>query len=325
MITAPIPANEPQRLNALRSLNLLDSEVEERFDRITRLAKRLFDVPIAVVSLVDAERQWFKSSYGVSIRETPREHSFCAHAILEQDVLVISDATQDVRFHDNPLVTGTPNVRFYAGCPLKAGQDAIVGTLCLMDTKPRTMDDHDQALLRDLARLVEQELVATQLASMDDLTHLSNRRGFTMLGERALETCRRHNWTASLLFFDLDQFKPINDRYGHAEGDRALQAFADLLRAGLRYTDVIGRLGGDEFVALLVAATPEGTDGMIERLRESLDAYNREQQRGYELRFSVGAVSFDPARHSSMADLLAEGDQRMYRNKRERRDDTSAP
>ncbi|MBY4897565.1 diguanylate cyclase [Cupriavidus sp. AU9028] len=323
MIPAPIPANEPQRLSALRSLNLLDSDVEERFDRITRLARRLFDVPIAVVSLVDADRQWFKSSYGMAVRETPREHSFCAHAILEQNVMVVPDATQDARFHDSPLVTGKPHVRFYAGCPLTAGQGATVGTLCLMDDKPRKMDDHDQALLRDLARLVEQELVATQLASMDDLTHLSNRRGFTMLGERALETCRRHQWTAALLFFDLDQFKPINDRYGHAEGDRALQGFANLLRANLRYTDVIGRIGGDEFVVLLVATTPAGTENMIERLRESLDTYNRDQQRGYELRFSVGAVSFDPARHALMADLLAEGDQQMYRNKRERRADTS--
>lgn len=316
MTPAPIPINEARRIHALHALKILDTETEERFDRLTRLAKRLFDVPMAVVSLVDSDRQWFKSSYGLSARETPREQSFCAHAILGEDIFLVPDAHADVRFQDNPLVTGAPHIRFYAGCPLEVGEGLKVGTLCMMDTKPRTLDEHDRSLLRDLAKLVEQELVSAQLASMDDLTQLSNRRGFTMLSERALATCGRNGWPATLVFFDLDGFKTINDRFGHAEGDRALLAFAGLLRSTLRNSDVLGRLGGDEFAALLVDATTEDSEALLERFGTVVDAHNRQHPDKYTLRFSSGAVGFDPQRHRDILDLLSAADRRMYAHKR---------
>ena len=118
MKTPELPADERTRLEILRSLKILDTLPEERFDRLTRLARKLFDVPIALVSLVDVNRQWFKSSAGLDATETPREISFCGHAILGDDILVVSDTQLDERFHDNPLVTGGPAIRFYAGCPL---------------------------------------------------------------------------------------------------------------------------------------------------------------------------------------------------------------
>lgn len=318
MTPPPIPINETRRLDVLRSLNLLDTETEERFDRLTRLAKRLFDVPMAVVSLVDADRQWFKSTCGLAVRQTPREHSFCAHAILSDDVFIVPDAQQDARFAQSPLVTGPPHIRFYAGCPLRVGAELNLGTLCLMDTQPRTLEPVDGALLRDLAKLVEQEMLSSQLASMDDLTQLSNRRGFTMLSERALATCGRNEWPATLLLFDLDDFKQINDRYGHAEGDRALVAFADLLRNTLRNSDVIARLGGDEFAALLVDATTEDSEALLQRFGTVVDAHNRQHPGLYALRFSSGAVGFDPQRHRDISDLLSEADRRMYADKRAR-------
>src|ERR1700752_1549332 len=116
MLTPALPADENTRLDTLRALNILDTSPEERFDRLTRLAKRLFGVPIALVNLVDADRQWFKSCVGLSATETPRDISFCGHAILGDDILLVPDAGVDERFHDNPLVTGDPNIRFYAGC-----------------------------------------------------------------------------------------------------------------------------------------------------------------------------------------------------------------
>src|SRR6202046_3054918 len=119
MKPAAIPATEESRIAALRLLNILDTQPEERFDRLTRMARRLFSVPIAQGTLIDTDRQWFKSSAGVSNGETSRDVSFCAHAILDDEVMCIQDAIQDERFFDNPLVVGQPGIRFYAGCPLE--------------------------------------------------------------------------------------------------------------------------------------------------------------------------------------------------------------
>jgi GAF domain-containing protein len=159
MITPTLPTNERQRLATLRSLNLLDTPAEERFDRITRLARKLFDVPIALVSLVDVDRQWFKSNQGMNICESPRDTSFCGHTILREDPMVVRDALEDERFRDNPLVTGDPNIRFYAGYPLSAPDGSKLGSLCLIDRRPRTISTEDLATLRELGRLIEAELV----------------------------------------------------------------------------------------------------------------------------------------------------------------------
>lgn len=315
MLAPAKPALEDERMHALHALNILDTQPEERFDRLTRLARRLFDVPIALVSLVDSNRQWFKSCQGLTLTETPRDVSFCAHAILSDQILMIPDAGSDERFQDNPLVTGEPKIRFYAGCPLKVGNGSNVGTLCLLDTRPRVLDAEERGLLRDLASMAEQEIVALQLASIDDLTQLSNRRGFEALAEHALSMCKRMGTPASLLFFDLDQFKRINDTFGHAEGDRALVAFAQVLRRVLREMDVIGRLGGDEFVALLLGSNAAAGDAVIERLQQALTAVNVELQGRYEINYSVGRIEYDPARHDTIKRLLADADGAMYARK----------
>jgi ribonuclease BN (tRNA processing enzyme) len=152
------PKDEASRIAALRALEVLDTPPEERFDRITRLAAALFEVPVALISLVDENRQWFKSTCGIEIHETPRDESFCAHAVVNRELLVIPDALLDPRFADNPLVTGPSRVRFYAGCPLIMADGACVGTLCILDTRPREMSTGDTARLRDLASLARQEL-----------------------------------------------------------------------------------------------------------------------------------------------------------------------
>ncbi|OBZ22936.1 GGDEF domain-containing protein [Pseudomonas protegens] len=309
------PNNEALRIQTLRELNVLDTSPEERFDRLTRLAKRLFNVPIALVSLVDADRQWFKSCVGLDVSETSRDISFCGHAILGDQILTVPDAGLDERFHDNPLVVGAPGIRFYAGCPLTVTNGSKLGTLCLIDIKPRDLDDEDRALLRDLARMAEQELAAVQMASMDELTLLSNRRGFEALARHALGVCKRLEKPATLLFFDLNDFKQINDTYGHAEGDGALKTFADVLRIAFRESDVIGRLGGDEFVALLTAADHVETSAIMARLREILDERNATLKRGYEIRFSVGQIEYDAERHPDIEALLADADKAMYLHK----------
>ncbi len=157
-LSASIPENESERLQALRALNLVEASGDERFDRYTRIAAALFDVPYALVSIVDDERQWFKSTYGTDIAQTPREVSFCAHAIHHPDVMVVNDALTDSRFGDNPTVVGPPNVRFYAGTPLILPNGFAIGTLCILDDRPREFSDKDRARLADLGGLLEQEL-----------------------------------------------------------------------------------------------------------------------------------------------------------------------
>jgi phosphoribosyl 1,2-cyclic phosphodiesterase/DNA-binding response OmpR family regulator len=163
----PIPADEAQRLAALRNLSVLDTAREDRFDRLTRIASATFGVPIALVTLVDENRQWFKSACGLDIGETPRDISFCAHAIIERDVMVVPDALLDERFADHPAVVNEPRIRFYAGCPLVLDNGAAVGTLCLVDSRPRELDPGEIRLLEDLAALVLQELQRSTSAESD--------------------------------------------------------------------------------------------------------------------------------------------------------------
>jgi diguanylate cyclase (GGDEF)-like protein len=315
MAEASAPHNEAQRVASLHALHLLETPPEERFNRLTRLAKRLFSVPIAKVTLVDAEQVFTLSSSGTEVAPVPREVSFCSQAIQGDEILVIPDASADPQYSNNPLVQGASHVRFYAGCPLTVPNGSRLGTLCLIDTEPRTFSAEDRQLMRDLAAMVEQEMAAVQMATVCDLTGLHNRRGFELLGQQAIQVCKRLNKPAALLYFDLNHFKEINDSYGHAEGDQALKVVAEVLRRVLRSSDLTGRLGGDEFAALLIDSDWDETSAVIERLRCTLAARNAVDRRGYDIHFSVGQVAFDAIRHTTIAALLAEGDGEMYRNK----------
>ncbi|MBC3872835.1 ATP-binding protein [Undibacterium flavidum] len=164
MESPQIPQNETIRLQALREFDILDTLPEERFDRLTRLAQSIFNTEIALVSLIDADRQWFKSKQGLDACETDRDISFCGHAILEQDIFHIPNASLDLRFADNPLVTGPPNIRFYAGAPLRPDGKNSVGTLCIIDSQPRTLSIKERRTLRDLADCVEQEILQSQMS-----------------------------------------------------------------------------------------------------------------------------------------------------------------
>ena len=163
MQAAPLPSNEQERLEALYELQLLDTPQEERFDAVARLAATVFNVPIAFVSLIDRHRQWFKAKVGFNLCESSRDHSFCSHAILQDQPLVIPDTAEDPRFADNPFVTEPPFLRFYAGDPLKAASGANVGTLCIADQKPREFSENDLEVFRQLGALVERELKTSDL------------------------------------------------------------------------------------------------------------------------------------------------------------------
>jgi diguanylate cyclase (GGDEF)-like protein len=318
MKTPDLPQNEQERLSTLNSLTILDSAPDERFDRLTRIAVKLFDVPVALVSIVDKNRQWFKSCQGLDITETPRDLSFCGHAILGEGAFVVEDTHQDERFVDNPLLIGQKHIRFYAGYPIRYLDGSKLGTLCIKDVKPRAFTEEDRRLLRDLATIVEHEIQAVELATMDELTGILNRRGFNMSAEKSLNICKRGALPVALVFLDLNEFKPINDKFGHAEGDKALQQFASVLDEVGRDSDIVARMGGDEFVILLVDADKKAVDQVMKRFSQQIESCNEQQALGYDITFSYGIVLFDPAKHMTINDLLSEGDALMYKRKKSR-------
>lgn len=319
----PESAEDPRRVATLRSLTMLDTPVDERFDRLTRLACRLFDVPVAAVSLVDANRVWFKSCAGAERVSIPCDLSFCAHFIDAGDVLLIPDATQDPRFANNPLVLNDPHYRFYVGCPLRMADGTVLGALCLLDTQPRTFNADDLVSLQDLAAMAAHELTALSMAITDELTGVHNRRGLRTLGQQALAMCDRAGQSVTLLMFDLDDFKQINDVFGHAEGDLALQAFAAVLKSVFRSSDVVSRFGGDEFLVLLTNVHSDRLSSALARFYQGLEALNHRPQAKYEISCSIGTLGVDPAQRKPLDALLAEADALMYAAKAARRSSVS--
>lgn len=281
-----IPANEPERLRSLEALELLYTPAEERFDRITRIASSIFGTPIAIVTLVADKVQWFKSAQGLDAPETPREISFCGHAILGDETFVIEDASRDERFADNPLVLGDPRIRFYAGQPLYARDGNAVGTLCVIDRAPREFSPKDCETLRDLAALVETELDRAQLneaqsnllaerddlqrkASIDALTRTWNRSAIDRLIQLELNRASRGK-PPSVALIDVDNLERINATFGRQTGDAVLMKAIERVRGTIRDVDSIGRYGDDEFVVVLSDCRAEPALEISERIRQAI-------------------------------------------------------
>mgnify|MGYP005989225543 FL=1 len=317
MVKPGIPETEDPRIAELRSLLILDSSPEERFDRITRIAKQLFNVPIALISLIDTDRQWFKSNIGLDATETGRDISFCGHAILENDVFIVEDTIKDVRFRDNPLVTKGPNIRFYAGAPLIMPSGNKLGTLCIISSEAREFDSEQVGLLQDLSQIVINELVSRQVATQDVLTEIYNRRGFEMLAKKALANCARYGWKSTLIYFDLNKFKQINDTHGHQAGDQALVDFADLLSHIVRESDIIARLGGDEFVVVLMNTEFADAQAKVHCFIQKVEQFNILHDRPFELSASYGIVEYSAKQHKTLNELISAADALMYQFKQQ--------
>lgn len=296
MIKPPTPVDELLRLEALRNLKILDTDPEERFDRVTRLARKLFGVPMALVSLIDANRQWFKSKQGLCATETPREISFCGHAILSDEPLVVADALADPRFADNPLVTEDPNIRFYAGCPVSGPGGQKVGTLCVIDTKPRGMTAEELSLLKDLAEMVEDELVVADFLMIDPTTGLSNRPGFIQIADHLLAMCTRNEMPASLLL--------LNQKNESTE--RAAIEATQLMLATFRESDVIGRLADGIFAVMLVGAQHDNLKEIGNRFYAQIDARNGKKGQGdsIDIDIDIYSIRYEPKLHSTAEELV---------------------
>ncbi len=312
MRSPPTPANEAQRLEALRALNILDTAPEERFDRLTRLARRMFDVPVALVSLVDKNRQWFKSHDGIDATETPRDVSFCGHAINSDQIFEIQDARKDQRFSDNPLVIDNPNIRFYAACPVRSSTGETLGTLCIIDLKPRSLTADERENLRDLGLIVERELAAQQMAIIDELTGISNRSGFILLANKSLKYSARRYLSSSLVYLNVKKFKEINERGGRAEGDKTLIAIAEIMTKLFRDSDVFARIGGDEFAAFLSDTDKEGAECFMRRFQVELDRYNSAEENTYPIEFSYCIIEYDRFNHDTIDSVMDAAAKVMY-------------
>lgn len=316
MPSAPLPVTEAERLAALRSYEILDTACETTFDNIAELAAQLTDSPISFVSLTDAERQWFKARKGLPVVEVPREQSFCAWAILKPDeVTVVPDMRADPRFADNPLVLGEPDIRFYAGAPLVNRDGAALGTLCVLDREPRQFTETQRQILARLADTVmttlELRRVMAQvrrLALVDALTGLANRSALFDAVEAAIARQQQGGTGFTLLYLDLDGFKAVNDREGHAAGDAVLREVASILNGVVSDQDVAARLGGDEF-AVVLNSDPAEAPAMAERIRDALAAGM--VARNWAVTASVGAASFHVA-PPSVDKAVGAADALMY-------------
>lgn len=332
MLTPAFPDDEAQRLALLDSLALMYTPSEERFDRITRLASRLLGAPIALVTFVGGDSQWFKSSQGLGVAETPREISFCGHAILADETFVVEDASTDERFCDNPLVTGDPNIRFYAGHPVYAGDGSAIGTVCVIDRKPRTVRQEDLATLRDLAALVETELQREHLndvqreliadreslerrASIDGLTRLWNRD--TIMQLLAMEVSRASRGKPlSIAMIDADYFKSINDERGHPAGDAVLAEIAARIRGAVRDFDAVGRYGGDEFIAVLSDCRIDVAGAVCERIRKSIADRKIDTPGGIVSTSVTIGVAAHATTFPNVEEFVSAADQALYRAKK---------
>lgn len=312
-----IPATEAARLEALRSYEVLDTEAEQCFDRLVQLAARLTGSPTAMVSLVDADRQWFKSRFGTEARQTPRDISFCTHAILTPDQpFLVADATRDPRFAESPLVTGPMGVRAYAGIPLVNPEGHALGTLCVVSPEPRRLTAEMIDTLQVLADAVmsalelRRTLRATRMLALTDaLTGLPNRPAFLFALAQAIARQRRDARPFTVLYLDLDGLKHVNDHDGHAAGDAVLSRAGAILRTSLRIEDTPARVGGDEFAAVLVGGDGSEAQIVAERVRHRIEETMREK--GWPVTASIGSVTYvDPPRDENAA--LAVADLHMY-------------
>jgi diguanylate cyclase (GGDEF)-like protein len=323
--------DEEARLAALRRYDVLDTPPEEAFDALTRLAAQICGTEMALVSLVDDARQWFKSTYGTDLVETSREVSFCAHAILDDDVMIVDDATRDERFAGNPLVAADDGIRFYAGAPLKSSDGFPVGTLCVISNRPSELDERQRNLLRTLADQVvahlELRAANTQLqrevelrietetrlrheATHDQLTGLANRR---LYFETLRERVARHD--TGIVYVDLDGFKEVNDSFGHHVGDHLLRWSADHLCKAVGRRGLVARLGGDEFAVVV-------TDTAADPARVATDvaaALNQPVEFDGVVLVSRASVGTSVCRRGQNVDAaMRDADSAMYRDKQRR-------
>jgi diguanylate cyclase (GGDEF)-like protein len=328
MPAAPVSPFEIRRLAAVQKMGLLGTPAEERFDKITRLARRIFDVPLACLDIVGEKLAWLKSVQGFDGIEGLRKDSYCHYTVLEEGVCVVLNARKDSRVHDSAFADTWV---FYAGVPLHF-EGERVGVLCIGDYQPRDFDSAHLDALVDLAALAERELHVAALsvaqfalaqsneelerkARIDVLTRVWNRDAILEIAAAERSQAEEETSTA-VLMIDVDHFRAINDAYGHAAGDEVLRVVAARLRAGVRPMDAVGRYSGEEFLVVLPEANIDGAMQAGERIcRATARLPVPFGQHQIPVTCSIGcAASFDTSSEDAAA-LIRQADQALYRAK----------
>ncbi len=301
---------ETERLAALVRYDVLDSPAEASFDRIAALIRTVLDVPMAAVSLIDRDRQWFKARPGVDAVETARDIAFCGYTVAAGKPFIVPDTAADPRFRDNPLVRGGPRIASYAGVPLTSRDGYHVGTLCAMDAAPRVFTPTQIDILTSLAAIVIDELELRKIARHDHLTGALARRAFLGEAGRAIGRRDRYGRSCALVLFDLDHFKKINDTRGHAAGDAALRGVIATCVPLLRANDVIGRVGGEEFGLLLPELDAEQAVAAANGFRAAIAALTE-----IAVTASFGVAPLTPGQ-TTISQWLAAADHAQFAAKR---------
>jgi len=337
-LTETIASTATIRLAQLPESTYFCTPIEERFERLTRLARRALHVPVAAITFLSDQKQWFKSVAGWNITELPNDHSFCPITLAAGQLTVFEDTHQDNGLRQHPLVTKGPLFRFYAGLPIMDENENLCGTFCVFDQKPRQLTKSDRATLEDLAALAQREILGENLKSvhtslaaklsvarresmMDPLTRLWNRRGASVMIKNALETARLQGSSVGIAILDLDNFKRINDTYGHQIGDEVLRKTALRIIQSVRASDSVYRIGGDEFLLLMKDSDPVLAKQTSERVRRSIVGESIPTRQGaITVSTSIGLIVREGKEEVSVDELIDRADQALLRSKSEGRD-----
>jgi diguanylate cyclase (GGDEF)-like protein len=322
------------KLAKLHSLDPFYTPLEERYERITRLARRALSTPIAAITIVKDDRQWFKSVAGWEITELPMAKSLCREVVRAGKPVIVKDTLEDLDLMNNPLVLRKPKIRFYAGYPIKDSDGKTIGTFCVMGMKPRTPDTNFGPTLADLGEMAQRELFSVELsnaqsalvaklgearrqAMFDPLTRLWNRRGGIDLLNKALDEALKHDRTLGICLADIDYFKRVNDQYGHQVGDEVLSRIARKIVGSVRPQDLVCRYGGDEFLVIVHDVGEKDCAEIAERMCDGIRSVPV-RTRGGTVRatLSIGIAVRNRGDGLTTHGLIEKADQALYSSKR---------
>lgn len=300
MIEPRATKDEPERLSELHALRILDTPAEERFDRLARLAKRMFQVSFAAISFIDQDRQWIKSEFGFNKKAIPRTQSICGHTLNEPQPLIVPDTRKDERFLKNALILKDLNIRFYAGVAVKGPRGYRIGTVSIADSVPRIFHADDLAMLEDIARLVEQELSEQPSTTFDSDSELSNRPGFYMIAEHSLSVCIRNKTPA---VFALINVEPQTDA---AETDWP----SAVLKRFFRDSDLVGRFGLHRYAVLMLNTDSSAASQTLTQMTKALNKAARDEGVN-NMRYAIGSSEFRPSTPSTIHALVEQAEETL--------------
>lgn len=310
-----LPDDEVERLAALYRYRILDTDSEIAFDRITRTAKNALNVQMSAVALIDKDRRWFKSVAGGTQGEIERRHSFCNSTIQQSDPTLVPDTHLDERFRRNPLVVDRPHIRSYLGVPLITHDGYRIGSLCCVDFKPRKFSKPEVQIVTDLASMVMSHIEVRRQALHCPLTSILNRRGFELDAELQLELCVDIAKPFSIIAVDIDNFKTLNDKYGHKIGDEVLVCLSRRVESLIDQASIFGRLGGDEFILALPAADEEKAIQVAEGIRKSFEISALDTETGPITCSITLGVACSNGEVRTLSELLEKADWALYHAK----------